>query len=134
MKINEDLVIPSLNKSILEGIVDSIEIEEIGSNSNGSYIKFKNGIMICYGRRTFTCTNSGAVGSLWYDSNRLSFGNFPVAFIEKPFCITQSEGNMCLVEYTGLSATSPGGGYVMNATKRTNQTQVITFLAIGKWK
>ena len=44
MKINEDLQLPSLDKSLFNAIIDATEIDSTGSNANGYWLKFKNGV------------------------------------------------------------------------------------------
>lgn len=129
MKINGDLIVSEVGKSLLE----SFEIEEAGSNNNGSYIKLKNGVLICYGERYFSVTNSTKVGSLFY-SGGLSMGNYPIAFKERPYCFLQSRGVMSVVEHLYDNQTSMGTIYLMNGTQRSNQENLVAFFAIGTWK
>ncbi len=103
------------------------------TNSNGTALKFPDGTMICYGERTITATNSNKVGSLYY-AGSFSLGNYPVKFVERPICTLQIKGDMSVVEYDYGDASYMGSCYIMNATSRTNKTERIGFIAIGRWK
>lgn len=81
----------------------SMIIEKI-ENDNGTAIKFEDGTMICYGKRTFTVTN------------------------------LTIKGNMAVAEYAYGGVSRIGSIYVFNATSRKNQTEIVNFIAFGKWK
>ena len=112
-------------------------IVESGSNSNGSYIKFSDGTMICYLNITVT---DQAIDTQ-YGTSSLYFGRrtwtFPVAFIKEP--------NVSCGRFKW--GTSGSWGSAMEATKtianlmgydmysRASGTRtIISATAIGKWK
>lgn len=110
----------------------SMIIEKI-ENDNGTAIKFEDGTMICYGKRTFTVTNNNHLGQLYYGGS-LNLGKYPETFIEEPVTNLTIKGNMAVAEYAYGGVSSIGSIYVFNATSRTNQTEIVNFIAFGKWK
>lgn len=118
-----------------DGIYEDINsIIETGSNTNGSYIKFNDGTMICYGFRTNTITNDRTqVGGMWY-TNQIDLGSFPVSFVEMPTIILHNFGVLTILEHNDVTNQNIGTVYMGNGTKRTNVEQKTMFVAIGKWK
>ena len=119
------------HKEFESGIVES------GNNSNGSYIKFADGTMICYGKITKTLIANMQLGPLYYADNT-DVNTFPQAFISTP-CIT-------------MSAETNSGGYghfvyAINSTKNAitkytvirpastiSASYITSYTAIGRWK
>lgn len=111
-----------------------VSIVEKGSNSNGSYIKYSDGTMICYGNPSGTSNNA----DWWSFCNRTDENiviNFPHKFKEIPnvtvapdnysgvFTIMVGNRTPSYFTFTGLRAKSNGGtGWSFE------------FQAIGKWK
>ena len=118
----------------LAGIVTS------GSNENGSYIKFDDGTMVCYGSKGFTSvTPTLASAPLYYYS--ATFNNFAQTFISAPIVIpsvysaTDNRVVSCATGF-GPTNTNPYGGnplrvYLLGAAVITFS---ISYIAIGKWK
>lgn len=116
-------------------------IIETGSNENGNYIKYDNGIMICYNAESFTnvqCTYLW--GNIYGNSNdRRNLKNFPQTFISKPICmlrIDDTSGDCWLITNNnigGASATNPGGWQIGRGSSSTLDVS-ISYLAIGRWK
>lgn len=125
------------NDTILYTFLETLKqkiIYDSGNNVNGSWIRFEDGTMICYGTRSFTVSNSTGVGSLWY-TGVIQMGKFPQQFISTPICpIFLIEGVLNPTERRQLSNTNIGYTYLYNGTKRTNQQIILGFLAIGSWK
>lgn len=113
--------------------IKNTEIIESGINDNGSWIKFANGQMICYGSRDTTISNNTQVGNLWY-TDIFNLGEYPISFIEKPKTYLQIEGVFSIAEYTGNTVENVGSIYMFNAVSRNNQYIQVNFCAIGKWK
>jgi hypothetical protein len=116
-------------------------IVQSGSNANGSYVKYADGTMICYG--TWNIGNvafSSAVGAVYNVPIDLRH-TFPVSFINKPVMTFSAYEN---VESYGLflqvcpkrdSVTSQDFGSlnVMSITQ-VSAHLAIDYIAIGKWK
>ena len=68
---NETAKAPSV-AAVLAGLLGATEIEETGRNSDGTWIKWKNGYMICFGSRQATVSISKAWGSLFETESSLN--------------------------------------------------------------
>jgi len=129
------------NESILGSgnieIEASGDIEEIGSNTNGSYIKYKNGILICYGTFSKSIANSNYVnwGSI-KTYNMTNVHTFPISFISKPICIVQTVSNSATnwVTWSDTSSTQITGMGVTRPDAPGNATVSYKYYAIGTWK
>lgn len=139
MKINEDLQLPSLNKSILSAITDATEIDSYGSNSNGSYLKLKNGIMIQWGQQdlgnqTFT---TDWWGFMKRSGNEFLRATFPLPFTEVPYCVMNPMASPAIPVFNGTSATKTQTqpfGMVSPPLATASRHIYCSFIAIGKWK
>lgn len=114
--------------------LDGARIIESGSNSNGSYIKFSDGTMICRKYINFgEIEISNAWGSM-YETSELSIGNYAQPFIEIPQ-ISVMPLNTFFVEKRGnnISETSWGSFWAVRPVSMTMYIGV-DCIAIGKWK
>lgn len=110
------------------------EIEK-GTNANGTYIKFPDGTMICYGRVSIS---SLAIKSPWgasYLSPALSV-TFPATFVEAPPAIAPNMENTTgdiATWYNVLASKNSFDGYFGSAVSRTFAC-TLSWMAIGRWK
>lgn len=122
--------------STLETNIDTEfgQIIESGSNTNGSYIKWSDGTMICYKRMDY---GEKAITKEWgsfYESDRLTIGNYPQAFIEIPRIFIM-DLNYSFVEKESSSITKTAwGDFYSTRPVSSTQRVVIDCFAIGKWK
>ena len=139
MIINEDLQLPTLNKSLLGAIQDATEIDSIGNNTNGYWLKFKNGIMIQWGdqskgTQTFT--------SDWWSfmvrsGNENMVCNFPLTFTSILGCCITPYCHAALPMINGAgwtTSTSQKFGMVSPTGNKTSREVRCSFIAIGTWK
>jgi hypothetical protein len=116
-------------KTLINGIVES------GNNSNGNYIKYSDGTMICTKLVTVTAQCSTTWGSM-YESENVSFGATPQTFIEVPMVFPYASTRTALIE--GLRDTTIndfGNTWLARPIADQNQIQyTINLLAIGRWK
>lgn len=131
----------NLNTPVKDNLVNAINstVVESGSNSNGSYIKYSDGTMICTKRfiqQNVKLTNSWF--SLFTNENdtRIDLGNYAATFIEEPVVnITYMGGNGCwLINNNGHSASSPGKVQLCTVSSRTIGTCILDITAKGRWK
>lgn len=108
---------------------------EVGSNSNGNYLKFNDGTMLCWKKEQVTDQAvNNAYGSLYQGTRTYTF---PVPFISEPV-------GLCSIFKTGTGA---GWGTVSATTTTTIQLRGIDvisreigtyvqvgYIAIGRWK
>lgn len=135
---------PVLNADNLNKIEQGIENNsfESGSNSNGNYIKFNDGTMICYNTQTFSNITVDYVwGELYTNANdRRAFSDFPVSFVNTPDVIKSlnfSSGDGFLMTNSSqgeTSSTNPGGWQFARGTAATGINLSVSYVAIGRWK
>lgn len=109
-------------------------VVEEGSNANGTYIKYGNGIMICAKSVSQSLTFNDTWGSLYESS--LSLGNWAQEFNAAPIVnATNISASGILVESfnPAPTKTSAGSIYLARPTSGTHQAN-INLIAIGKWK
>ena len=122
------------NKELLSTKV----INSSGSNSNGSWIKFEDGTMICRMKKEYSVVfkSSQKWGILW-ESDLVSLGNFPTQFKTIPSVnVTICSSSSGLIEYVLNTTTSFAGQVQMFRPIDTNGTLTYTMsvVAIGTWK
>lgn len=114
-------------------------IIERGGNSNGEYVKFADGTMICWGISPLYFTTPNAAGALYIASSTASF-TFPAVFSTFPRVIDSSvfdhPGN-------GAAGAARGWGVPFSGTKTTCQIAIYGhaansaiwpgYVAIGRW-
>ena len=112
------------------------DIIAYGSNSNGSYIKYANGVLICYGNYdTGNLTGWDTWGGLYVKS--ISFGDFPHQFIAPPVIlktIQRGYSGWIFNDSDSSSSTSWGPVAIMRPTSGEDTYYKISLLAIGRWK
>jgi len=110
-------------------------IVEMGSNSNGTYVKWENGLMVCFG----TATISTAINTAWgplFESGQKTF-TFPATFAAAPSCSASCRAgglSAWVVFGSDLSATSAPYTLVRPVKENTTITCYVEWHAIGKWK
>ena len=127
------------NQSILgEGNINDSAIVESGSNSNGDYIKYSDGRMICYK----TVTGTAQITEQYYgyffrtpDDKYFNLGDYAMPFIERPICsITFRGGNpQWIASIQNQSATHAGDLQILSVTSKTAGAYY-DVIAIGRWK
>lgn len=114
------------------------DIIEYGSNNNGNYIKYSNGVLICYkDYETGYLTGWNTWGSL-YDKTISSLGAMPYDFINYPSVFkTIRDGYGGWVSNASSyppTKTSWGGVEILRPTSGEDTVFTISLLAIGRWK
>lgn len=116
---------------------DKIKLDTIierGNNANGEYIKFSNGIQICWKQVTFTNVSMQTWGSL-YEATMLSLGNYASDFIYTPYMFSQLyETDGYLEAIKGSTKSSFGTINIGSPTDGTGRTYQVGLFAIGRWK
>lgn len=118
--------------------VNNNPIVESGSNSDGEYIKFYDGTLIC----TKRCTGTVNINEIWgnlYDSgeNGISFGNYPMSFSSFDglrLSINFIGGNGCWIEGISNKSKSYIGDVVFCSATSKSVNYVVDVMAIGRWK
>lgn len=124
--------------------LDNRSIEEIGSNSNGSWIKFSNGIMVVTQHKIQSMSLIDVNDGQIFRGNIGTLPDFPIEFSEAPIVsltltnafkvlLTGQEGNTTTkraFDYYGQPALIG----VESATSQTVNDINIHLIAIGRWK
>lgn len=80
--MNEIKSVVNNNANVLGNIATTII--ESGSNSNGSYIKYADGTMICYKEIQVTSNITNSWGNLYESTSAVSLGTWAETFISTP--------------------------------------------------
>lgn len=106
-----------------------------GSNSNGRWIKHRDGSLICTFSGVFSMSIPNAYGALFQNSSKVF--TFPAEFIEPPE-VTVGEMRWGSGASWGTVAGSPTTTTVvlriLDVEKRENGPTQISYSAIGRWK
>lgn len=138
IKLNDNTYLDSSgvthNRVLLSTILESKIIYDSGSNSNGSYIRYTDGTMICYINKAFLVDTNIAWGNV-YESVNVQLGSFPQPFVEKPVVTVSCVGGTTVwVEALNATRTSLGSSWFMRPVSTKNVSTELSFIAIGKWK
>ena len=123
--------------SSLVGAINSVV--ESGSNSNGSWIKYADGTMICTRsiEKQMPCNKSWGTLFYGYDSDVY---NFAQEFITPPllylFAYQRLDSSFWLSNYYNTIITTTGfyNYAIMRPTSADNVAYTLNVLAIGRWK
>lgn len=139
--LNDNLILKSENieykNNILTDFLDNNTIYDSGTNSNGNWIRYKNGIMICIKKIKFTNVVIDKVwGSVYETANLVNFGNYAQEFIEIPsVSIDLADGSTCFCEsFSGRTKKSIGSTWLWKPAVEADGTMTFDIIAIGKWK
>lgn len=108
-------------------------IEEQGTNANGTYIKYRDGTMICWFNRAGTYAINQAWGSMFYSPYQAI--TFPASFVGLPIVQAQNTNSVGEGIFVVVGATANNfTGYVLRPTSGQSGTYVTYYMAIGRWK
>ena len=118
-----------LLKTILNKI-KNMEIERI-ENSNGTAIKYPDGTMICYGRKSISNVEFSPAGAIYYSATQTI--TYPAQFIETP-----STNISCRTSNTAWAGNiiSNNNNCTFNILHSINVTRSVSieWISIGRWK
>ena len=113
------------------------DVIDSGSNTNGNYIKYDDGTLICWNEVTTSVAMTDASAGFYRSGFISPFPNFPITFIARPqmFISSQSSGQYITFLLKGYppSTTNPNDLRVYGTWSST-QNIIFSYLAIGKWK
>ena len=123
-----------IRNNVIEPLSKLIIID-YGSNSNGSYIKYGNGDMICYKTINVSSNITNRWGNMYESTSAVSLGNWPVEFKDTPTInVNKTTGQGSWLQLiNGLSKTSCGNTYFVSAVSSSVTTN-LNIIGIGKWK
>lgn len=150
-KINEDLYIGNTNTQLKDlpvpvhdtystSTTDTYScnyinsIVESGTNSNGTYIKYSNGVMMCHVTKDFGKVNISNAWGTMYDSEKLQLGDYPQPFVgDYPDIYIMPWASFFVERNYSPSLTSFGAFWAARPNVGTVDVRVSCF-AIGRWK
>lgn len=110
-----------------------IQYKKNGSNSNGNYIKYTNGLMICYASKSLTLDITGAFEGEYFEAT--GDINFPSNFANAPIVTVSLVQNNALLKYNHVNIyTNKFTGYISKLQSKSNVTVTIEYIAIGQWQ
>lgn len=109
------------------------QIIQSGSNANGSYIKYSDGTMICYGLTSLNEVSVSDYYSFCKRTNSLTI-TFPMEFDEVPNVTITNQG-FGIFSYTINNITANNFSYyAFTYPSGSNISGSLQYVAIGKWK
>tara|TARA_R100000231_G_scaffold137615_1_gene114279 strand:+ start:1100 stop:1576 length:477 start_codon:yes stop_codon:yes gene_type:complete len=111
----------------------STDIISKGSNSNGYYVKFADGTLICHVDKSTSAQNQGPSAGNFYSSTAGTW-TYPLAFNAAPRVIAQVNGghyNAISAKAVSINATTTN--YLTQSINSTSNAQGLSLLAIGTW-
>ena len=107
-----------------------------GSNSNGSWVQFSNGLQMCWGSNTFPGTGWTGSGDKWYLTGQSL--TFPVTFDSAPTFLGTTRDPATAVRSAKLAnfyvRTSDVVNMAFNGWGTASSSFYLHWLAIGWWK
>ena len=106
-----------------------------GSNTNGKYLKFDNGVLICWKAVSITANCTTAWGSV-YESQMIDLGSYAYSFKSgnTPQVSLASRGINATFEGLADASTTTIGKVRMWRPTSASQSGYIDVVAIGIWK
>ena len=103
-----------------------------GSNTNGSWIKYADGTMICWADSSVSQTQNMSGAGLYY--NLAGPFTFPLAFATTPtvVCSLRNSATFPFLSYQQNVSATAFSQYVFNMS--ANGTCTVSYVAIGRWK
>jgi len=113
-----------------------VPVVEWGSNDNGSYVRWSNGLQICWGSKTFPGEGWSGSGDKWYLTGQSL--TFPVPFDSRPIFLGTTQDSSIAARSAKLAnfyVGTSGVTYMAFNGWGTNPNSFdLYWLAIGWWK
>lgn len=122
----------SLNFNELYSLTGQGGVVQSGTVSNGSYVKFADGTIICRGISANAVTTNTAFGNGLFYSAPVGF-NFPIAFSGVPSVVVQSitaNGFFCWGAFEGGASTTSAGCRAISGI--STATTYLCYIAVGR--
>lgn len=116
-------------------LLDKSVIVDFGSNSNGSWIKFGEGTLICTNQVSHAVAVSTSLGGNTYATAGRYYWNYPYSFIKTPFADGRSLNYLATgVINHGNNSTRLEYRPYHPVTTTASDTKNFILIAIGRWK
>jgi len=111
-------------------------IVDAGSNDNGSWVRFGNGLQVCWGSKTFPGEGWTGNENKWYLTGQSL--TFPVTFDSAPIFLGTTRDSSVGARSAKLAffdvGTSSVTNIAFNGWGKTSLSFYLHWLAIGWWK
>ena len=126
--LNGNLFIQDADIINLDGVADFIVSQ--GSNADGHWIRYANGIQICWREDLSPLTADATSGGMYYGYRSL---NFPQNFIDTP-TVTNTSRRISGMQWTGLRGVSTTHVDLYLISTSNGSSGYLNYMAIGRWK
>lgn len=113
-------------------------IDSTNNEVSAYSLKLPDGTLICAKRLRRTSTNiSTSAGNVYTTANVYDFGNWPVAFINRPIVaasVASGANNIWCGTVNGSSNTAAGSIRAFASSSYSSITFVFYVIGIGRWK
>lgn len=118
----------------LESRIDDIGvgIVDMGTNTNGTYVKFENGLMVCYGLMEDNADISSAYGALFRTATNIT-QYLPQSFESMPHIVLGGNHYSTIGGYVNDVRVNSFTWRPLRATT-ASITYRVSYIAIGTWK
>lgn len=118
--------------------VNNVSIVDYGNSGNNYYIKYGNGVMVCYGKFTPTVAINSTWGSL-YASTKITGPTFPVVFTRLDSIVYNVlKGPTVWIGTAEIGTTMPTSTgpqlYLISGATQSSTSYLISYVAYGTWK
>lgn len=129
-------------KDTVQSICDFTQatVFEYGSNSNGEYVKFVDGTLVCWKQVSFSnVAITTAWGSVYENSTALNLGNWAYTFISAPTVFASPgrvSGSVSAFAEQIQNTSETAVGTTLFWCPRTHSSAIVAanILGIGRWK
>src|SRR5690606_2926454 len=115
--------------------LDQSRIVEMGSNSNGTYVRWENGLQVCYATQAFSQVDvSTPIGNVY--SSLAQSWRFPAEFADQNVFADNNirAATRRLWSNREFGSTTNYRFWIISGEPHTLGTVTIDFVAIGRWK
>ena len=127
---------PADVKAALDALA-GVRIVEMGSNANGNYVRWENGLQICwkeFSSTGFSAETSGTIQSLTYYERRVTW-TYPASFVLAPSVTFNGDVNGVGPEvFTHWSTSIFSVALGVNYLYPNGNITIASAIAIGRWK
>ncbi|HHV63400.1 MAG TPA: hypothetical protein GXX51_12300 [Firmicutes bacterium] len=127
---------PADVKAALDALA-GVRIVEMGSNANGNYVRWENGLQICwkeFSSTGFSAETSGTIQSLTYYERRVTW-TYPASFVLAPSVTFNGDVNGSGPEVFAHWSKTPSSVALITVYLYPNGiVTVASAIAIGRWK
>lgn len=106
---------------------DYLAVTATSTTSTGTYLKFADGTMICYGKEISATTNSSGLSTI----------NFPTSFVSAPSVVASRVPKSNAIQYCNVSGQSSSMFqcyHIQSTSTQGNTSVLVNYIAIGRWK